>query len=330
MPAIPIADSSAPMVVGIRQTSSDTSTIPVTPLPVSASLSGAAALTSLEKMASGCSVATASRKMIVKAASRMFRAISFGVFCRLAPSTSAIIRSMKLSPGCWVTRTTIRSERTFVPPVTADRSPPDSRITGADSPVIADSSTLAMPSITSPSPGITCPASTTTTSSRRSAVAGTDSSVSSGHAVSRRAMVSCLARRSVSACALPRPSATASARLANTTVSHSQIVVTHANTVGWAIARTVVNTDPISTMNMTGLCHSVTGLSLRSASGVERHSCFGSSSPPEIRRGAPGCGGCPAGSASTVLTDMRGPPTDLRPAGREQERAGRSAPRGSR
>ena len=35
-------------------------------------------------------------------------------------------------------------------------------------------------------------------------------------------MVSVLARRSVAACALPRPSATASARLAKTTVSHSQ------------------------------------------------------------------------------------------------------------
>ena len=85
----------------------------------------------------------------------MFRAISFGVFWRSAPSTSAIMRSRKLSPGTAVTRTTIWSERTRVPPVTAERSPPDSRITGADSPVIADSSTLAIPSITSPSAGIT-------------------------------------------------------------------------------------------------------------------------------------------------------------------------------
>ena len=41
-------------------------------------------------------------------------------------------------------------------------------MTGADSPVIADSSTEAMPSITVPSPGISSPASTTTTSPRRS------------------------------------------------------------------------------------------------------------------------------------------------------------------
>ena len=61
---------------------------------------------------------------------------------------------MKLSPGRVVISTTIRSDSTVVPPVTADRSPPDSRMTGADSPVIADSSTDAMPSMTSPSPGI--------------------------------------------------------------------------------------------------------------------------------------------------------------------------------
>ena len=52
-----------------------------------------------------------------------------------------------------VIRTLIQSEITCVPPVTADRSPPLSRITGADSPVIAASSTEATPSMTSPSPG---------------------------------------------------------------------------------------------------------------------------------------------------------------------------------
>ena len=105
---------------------------------------------------------TASMKMIVSDASRMFSAISFGVFCRLAPSTRAIIRSMKVSPGLDVIFTMIRSDSTFVPPVTADRSPPDSRMTGADSPVMADSSTDATPSTTSPSPGMISPASTTT------------------------------------------------------------------------------------------------------------------------------------------------------------------------
>ena len=60
-----------------------------------------------------------------------------------------------------------------MPPVTAERSPPDSRITGADSPVIADSSTEPTPSITSPSAGIISPASTITTSPRWSSGAGT-------------------------------------------------------------------------------------------------------------------------------------------------------------
>ncbi len=72
------------------------------------------------------------------------------------------MRSMKVLPGSEVIFTTIRSDRTLVPPVTAERSPPDSRMTGADSPVIADSSTDATPSTTSPSPGMTWPASTTT------------------------------------------------------------------------------------------------------------------------------------------------------------------------
>ena len=60
--------------------------------------------------------------------------------------------------------TIIQSEVTVVPPVTALRSPPLSRITGADSPVIALSSTEAAPSITSPSAGICYPDLTITIS----------------------------------------------------------------------------------------------------------------------------------------------------------------------
>jgi hypothetical protein len=69
-----------------------------------------------------------------------------------------IIRSMNVWPGSAVIRTTMRSERTLVPPVTEERSPPDSRMTGADSPVMVDSSTLARPSMISPSEGMTSPA----------------------------------------------------------------------------------------------------------------------------------------------------------------------------
>src|SRR6185369_5829572 len=46
----------------------------------------------------GCNATTASRKMIVSAASRIVSAISLGVFCRAAPSTSAIMRSTNDSP----------------------------------------------------------------------------------------------------------------------------------------------------------------------------------------------------------------------------------------
>lgn len=42
----------------------------------------------------------------------------------------AIILSMKLSPASLVTRITIQSDKSVVPPVTALLSPPASRITG--------------------------------------------------------------------------------------------------------------------------------------------------------------------------------------------------------
>ncbi len=146
-----------------------------------------------------------------------------------------------------------------MPPVTAERSPPDSRTTGADSPVIADSSTEAMPSITVPSPGIASPATTTTTSPRRNSDAGLSlPSV-------RRATVSVRIERNASACAFPRPSASASARLAKTTVSQSQTLIEKANQAGsvpppsggppktWISQPPVVMTAPTSTTNMTGL-----------------------------------------------------------------------------
>jgi hypothetical protein len=100
-------------------------------------------------------------------------------------------------------RTTIRSDSTVVPPVTAQRSPPASLMTGADSPVIADSSTEAMPWTTSPSPGIVSPASTTTRSPRRSCAQGTCSSAASRSAgasvTSLRATVSRWVARSEAA-----------------------------------------------------------------------------------------------------------------------------------
>ena len=187
---------------------------------------------------------------MVSTARRMVRAISLGVFWRLAPSTRVIIRSRKVWPRSAVIRTTMRSESTLVPPVTAERSPPDSRMTGADSPVMADSSTEAMPSMISPSEGMRSPASQTTRSPLASAAAGTSSSVPSGSR--RRASVSDRIRRSVSAWALPRPSAMASAKLAKMTVRKSQMVIDQVKMPGWAMASMKVITVPTSTTNMTG------------------------------------------------------------------------------
>ena len=79
MPAIPIAESSAPIVVGISATNSEISV--VSEIGVSAN------------RPNGRSVATTTMKISVRLASRMLRAISFGVLRRAAPSTSAIIRS---------------------------------------------------------------------------------------------------------------------------------------------------------------------------------------------------------------------------------------------
>ena len=192
-------------------------------------------------------------------ASRMLSAISFGVLRRSAPSTSAIMRSRNDLPGSCVTRTTSLSESSLVPPVTAERSPPDSRITGADSPVMADSSTEPTPSITSPSAGITSPATTSTTSSRCSSGAGTSSSLPSS--VWRCATVVVRVARRAFAWALPRPSAIASAKFANSTVSHSQKAIVPTNPRSPVVPRNrsmkkipVVITLPISTMNITGLC----------------------------------------------------------------------------
>ena len=114
----------------------------------------------LVKIPKGIMVMQTAMKMMVSADRRMDRAISLGVFWRLAPSINSIMRSMKLSPGLAVTRTLIWSDSTVVPPVTAERSPPASRITGADSPVIADSLMVAAPSMISPSAAMSSLAAT--------------------------------------------------------------------------------------------------------------------------------------------------------------------------
>ncbi len=93
MPATPIADSRPPIVVGIRQTSSATSTVIVT--GACRALRGVDAEDRERQQRRRSRAGT----RCVSATSRIVSAISFGVFCRFAPSTIAIIRSRKLSPG---------------------------------------------------------------------------------------------------------------------------------------------------------------------------------------------------------------------------------------
>src|SRR5580700_3476022 len=130
-------------------------------------------------------------------------------------------------------------------------------MTGADSPVIAASLTAAMPSITSPSPGMTSPAATITTSSRRSCAAGTSFVSPVGRI--NLACVSVRVLRRLSACALPRPSAIASAKFANSTVNHSHSAIWNSNPASTilcaSVSRISVNitsTLVTSTTNITG------------------------------------------------------------------------------
>ena len=187
------------------------------------------------------------------------------------------MRSMKVLPGWAVMRTLIQSDSTVVPPVTAQRSPPASRITGADSPVIALSLTEATPSMMSPSDGMICPASTRTTSPARRSSAGTFSMTAlrcaepSGSS-SRLAMVSDRVARSVAACALPRPSATASAKVANSTVNQSHKAIWPEKD-GWPVSRNiershsrVTSAATTSVTKITGLAASLCGASFLTAS----------------------------------------------------------------
>ncbi len=261
MPAMPMADKRPPMVVGIKVTNSATSTGTARSVP--------------EYFANPTSVTTAIRKMMVRPASRMSSAISFGVLRRCAPSTRAIMRSMNVLPGSAVIRTTSQSLTTWVPPVTALRSPPASRITGALSPVMALSLTLATPSTISPSDGIRSPVSTSTRSPRRRLGAGTCVVWPRLVPTRRLAIVSLRARRRLSARARPRPSATASAKVANSTVSHSQSAMASAKPAGCPPARlraasTVTRIETTSVTKMTGLRISRAGLSFTNASPAAR------------------------------------------------------------
>ena len=105
---------------------------------------------------------------MVSAASRMFSAISLGVFWRLAPSTMAIMRSRKVSPGLAVMRTTSQSDkhacaaghRAAIPAALAD----DGRALARDGAFVDRGHAFDHFAIA----GMVSPASTSTTSSLRS------------------------------------------------------------------------------------------------------------------------------------------------------------------
>ena len=202
-------------------------------------------------------------KSAVRLTRTMLSAISFGVSWRRAPSIIEIMRSRKELPSSAVTRMTIRSLVTRVPPVTALRSPPLSRMTGADSPVIVDSSTVAMPSTTSPSAAMISPAVQTMRSPIFSSLLDTDTSRPS---TSRRADVLVRIRRSSSACALPRPSAIASAKFANRQVNHSQRQIWRLKLEKSTNSQRVVKIEPSHTTNMTRFLISSRGFSFFKAS----------------------------------------------------------------
>jgi hypothetical protein len=144
MPATPMADSSPPMVVGIRHTSSATSTVIVTGAPA-----GRLHAEERERQQRHRHQQEDDGQRHQQNGQRDSRWASSGVW-RLRPSRSCgrgtsrrVDRDAHHEPVRQHARAAGDGEK----------SPPDSRITGADSPVMALSSTEATPSMTSPSAG---------------------------------------------------------------------------------------------------------------------------------------------------------------------------------
>src|SRR4051794_22010506 len=146
-------------------------------------------------------------------------------------------------------------------------------MTGALSPVITDSSIVAMPSMTSPSPGIRSPAWQITMSPDLRLPAGI---CSIPKPRMRLATASDFVLRSASAWAFPRASAIASAKLANRTVNQSQRAIWNSNPRPVAPAvrsrtrKMVTRRAPTSTTKITGFLTSACGLSLRNESRIAR------------------------------------------------------------
>ncbi len=104
IPAIPMADSRPPMVVGIRQTIRAISVEVWSCTP--------------EYSAIGYNVTMTIRKNNGERHQQCVQRDLIGRFCGKRPPTRAIMRSRKLSPGSDVMRTFSQSDTTVVPPVT--------------------------------------------------------------------------------------------------------------------------------------------------------------------------------------------------------------------
>ena len=169
----------------------------------------------------GHSGTTTIRKIERNADRTSVSAISFGVRLTDRAFDQGDHAIEKRFAGSAVIFTTMRSEMTRVPPVTPERSPPASRMTGADSPVIAD--------FIDRCDAFDNLSVTGNDLARRQLLPCRQASSRSMRllryclaALRRKAGVSLRALRSDSAWALPRASARAVAKLANSTVSHSQ------------------------------------------------------------------------------------------------------------
>src|SRR5208283_3913538 len=129
-----------------------------------------------------------------------------------------------------------------------------------------------------PSPGTNSPAATSTMSPERNFELGNSSVFPSGRNL--RASVSARALRKVSACALPRPSAMASAKFANSTVNHNHRVICNSNQKlplccnAFSTSTTPVITAPTSTTNITGFLTSSRGSSFQNESTMAVRNIF--------------------------------------------------------
>ena len=177
-------------------------------------------------------------------------------------------------------RTVIQSEITCVPPVTAERSPPLSRITGAD---FGDrpSLTEATPSITSPSDGMMSPASTNTTSPDLET--GARHPLVLGPVALRRSRLRLGARAGAHR---PAPLAALRHRLGEVREQHRDpepaTMIWNGNRPPVARSRrkiTVVRAATTSTTNMTGFFIRTRGLSLAKAAPIAGMTIFGSVRP---------------------------------------------------